>query len=167
MGTPETKQLWLRDQWIINMFILEFTLSVQIFSLESPHYCSCRLCGTLIAGRQESSPPAEDTDAAQWKARQGVLHLALSLLSLMRRDHVSVVRHSVPHCTLCVCTHTSSQPCSLHFSFSGLGCTNQIPNIGLCFSNHCLKRRKVARRNDPYHRDGACYGIYKWHSQDE
>lgn len=73
MGTPETRKLWLRDQRIINMFILEFTLSVQILSLESPHYCSCRLSGTLAAGRQESSSHAEDTDAALWMARQGVL----------------------------------------------------------------------------------------------
>lgn len=73
MGTPETRQLWLRDQPNINMLILAFTLSVQIFSLESPRYCSCQLCGTWPARRQESSPPAEDTDAAQWIVRQGVL----------------------------------------------------------------------------------------------
>lgn len=151
------------------MFILEFTLSAHIFSLESPHHCFCRLCGTLPAGRQESSPPAEDTDAAQWTVRQGALVNSECIWhhSLLKRDHVSAVRHSVPRCPLRVCAHTSSQPCSLHFSFSDHRCTNQIPNIGLCFCNHCLKRRKVMRRNDPYHRDGACYGIYKWHSQDE
>lgn len=52
---------------------LEFTLPVSIFPLESSRYRSCLLCGTLLARRQESSTPAEDTDAALWMARQGVL----------------------------------------------------------------------------------------------
>lgn len=158
IGTVESRELWLGDQPI---FIVKFTLSVSIFPSES-----CLLCGVTLGRRQERSPPAENKDAAPWMVRQGGLRSSASGAPL-KREHVSMVRHCVPTHTLRACTHTGFQSCSLDSSLLQLGCTNQIPNIGLCFSNHCLKRREVTRRNDLYHGDGACYGIYKWHSQDE
>lgn len=161
MGIPESRQVLLRDQWILTCSFWSSLCQHEYFpwsplaTVPVDFVVLYQLEGRRAAPLQRTLMLLSGWPGrVQWWWTE---HLALSLL---RRDHVSAVRRSVPH-------HTSSQPCSLHSSFSDLRCTDQIPNIALCFRNHCLKRRKVTRRNDPYHRDGACYGIYKWHSQDE
>lgn len=63
----------MRGQLILTHSFQFDTLSVSIFSLESPLYCSCPLRGVLPAIRQKSSTPAEDTDAVLWIVRQDVL----------------------------------------------------------------------------------------------
>lgn len=162
MGAPESRQVWLRDQRILTCSswssLCQYKYfpwsplttvsvdSVVLYQLEGRRAAPLQRTLMLLSGWP---------GRVQWWWTE---HLALSLL---RRDHVSAVRHSVPHHILYMCAHTPAPSPAL--SISAL----QIPNIALCFGNHCLKRRKVTRRNDPYHRDGACYGIYKWHSQDE
>lgn len=167
MGTPEPRQLQLRDERILTCSFWSSLCQYKYFPWSPLTTAPVDFVALYQLGGRRAAPLQRTLMLLSgWSGRVygWTAHLALSPL---KRDHVSLVRLSMPHYTFCVCTHINSQSCSHHLSFSDLGCTNQIPNIGLCFGNHCLKRRKVARRNDPYHRDGACYGIYKWHSQDE